>query len=54
MLRPFSIFVIFFALSMAFWTCFEKACLWSNVRYNLFTPLFVEMSVMLFIVTQFC
>ena len=48
--RGFSIYVVFFALSVLFCMCFEKVCLESNVRLSIFMFLFVG-SVLLYIVS---
>ena len=54
MVSAFSIFVVFFALSVVFCICFAKVCLGANVRPSIFMILSVG-SVVLFIVkSQFC
>ena len=49
-MSAFSIFVVFFALSVVFCMCLAKVCLRSNVRHSIVTVLSVE-SVVLFIVS---
>ena len=49
-MRAFSIFVVFFALSVMCCMCFEEVCLGSNIRPCIFMFLFVG-SVVLFIVS---
>ena len=49
-MSAFSIFVVFFALSVVFCICFAKVCLGSNVKPSIFIVLSLG-SVVLFIVS---
>ena len=52
-MRAFSIFVVFFALSVVFWICFAKVCLGSNVRPSIFMVLSVGSVVLLIVSLSF-